>query len=169
MVLNIFTGMNTVYLLLGSNQGDRSQWLKHAEQLLEANCGTIIKRSSIYETSAWGLENQPDFLNSVICIHTELSPSDLLNCIHQIEQQSGRQRNVKWGQRTLDMDILLYNNEIINLPGLEIPHPYLPQRRFTLMPLCEIAPNIMHPILKKTMQELLNECPDKLEVRKYVS
>lgn len=158
--------MNTTYLLLGSNEGNKLQWLQQAEDLLQQNCGVIHKRSSFYETAAWGLENQPDFLNRVILIETALAPTDLLNRVQGIEKQLGRQRDVKWGQRTLDIDILLYNDEIIQLPELVVPHPYMAERRFTLAPLCEIAPTLLHPVLKQTIAQLYALCPDPLQVNK---
>ena len=158
--------MNVTYLLLGSNEGDRISWLQQGKEQIELHCGAANDASSIYQTAAWGLEEQPDFLNQVVCIHTLLKPGELLLCIQQIENKLGRQRTVKWGQRTLDIDILLYNNEVINLPDLNIPHPFLEKRRFTLAPLCEIAPNLVHPILNKTMLQLLEDCPDTLPVRK---
>ena len=159
--------MNTVFLSLGSNEGDRIQWLHKAMSLLSETCGIITKQSSIYETSAWGLETQPDFLNMVTQLQTTKMPLELLNETHNIESTLGRQRDIKWGPRTLDLDILFYNNEILQLPQLTIPHPYLQERRFTLLPLSEIAPNFLHPIFQKTINQLLEECPDKLEVRKF--
>ncbi|MBS1687229.1 MAG: 2-amino-4-hydroxy-6-hydroxymethyldihydropteridine diphosphokinase [Bacteroidetes bacterium] len=158
--------MNTAYLLLGSNEGDRFSWLHQGKEQIELNCGVSNIASSIYQTAAWGLEEQPDFLNQVICIQTLLNPAELLLCIQQIENNLGRQRTVKWGQRTLDIDILLYNSDVINLPNLNIPHPFLEKRRFTLAPLCEIAPSLVHPVLNKTMLQLLEDCPDPLPVKK---
>jgi len=158
--------MNITYLLLGSNEGDRISWLRKGKEQIELYCGASNIVSSIYQTAAWGLEEQPDFLNQVICIQTFLKPGELLLCIQQIENNLGRQRTVKWGQRTLDIDILLYDNAVINSPDLNIPHPFLEKRRFTLAPLCEIAPNLVHPQLNKTMRQLLEDCPDTLPVRK---
>jgi 2-amino-4-hydroxy-6-hydroxymethyldihydropteridine diphosphokinase len=159
--------MNNTWLSLGSNEGDRLQWFQKAMDLLSSNCGSIVNRSSVYETAAWGLTTQPDFLNMVIEVQTNKTPSQLLTEIHNIETVLGRQRDVKWGQRTLDIDILLYNNDIIKLPGLTIPHPFMQDRRFTLTPLAEIAPAYIHPKFNKTILQLLDECPDKLEVHKY--
>lgn len=158
--------MNTAYLLLGSNEGNRLQWLEQCLQQLE-NFGTVTKRSQIYQTAAWGLEEQPDFLNMAVEVQTTLSSKGLLKGIQQIETNLGRQRTLKWGQRTLDIDILFYNNEIIDLPDLKVPHPFLQERRFALVPLNDIAPAFMHPVLKKTVGELLNECKDELEVRRF--
>lgn len=158
--------MKRAYLLLGSNEGDREKWLRDAIILVATNCGTIIRMSSIYSTAAWGLEDQPDFLNMALAIDTNLSPLDLLAAIQKVEESLGRQRTVKWGQRTLDVDILFYDNKIIDLPNLKIPHPELAKRRFALEPLCEIAPSHVHPVVNKTVGLLLDECRDKLEVTK---
>ena len=158
--------MNTVYLLLGSNEGQREEWLQTAIELLQEKCGDIIKRSAIYETAAWGLEEQPDFLNMALRLNTALSPVELLQQTQAIEHQLGRQREVKWGQRTLDIDILFYNDELTDIPGLKIPHPYIQERRFALVPLAEIAPGYSHPIFHKTITQLLDECNDPLEVNR---
>lgn len=159
--------MKRAYLLLGSNEGAREQWLRDAIVLIATNCGTIVLMSSIYSTAAWGMEDQPDFLNMALAIDTELSPSELLNSILQVEQDLGRERKEKWGQRTLDIDILFYGNEIINLPSLKIPHPAIQDRRFALIPLCEIAPKLIHPAFNKSVSLLLDECADKLDVHKH--
>ena len=159
--------MNEAYLSLGSNEGDRILWFRKAIELLEENCGSIVKRSSIYETSAWGIETQADFLNMVVLLQTNESPTKLLKAILGIETQLGRHRSVKWGPRTLDIDILLYNNDIIESPELIVPHPYLQDRRFTLLPLAEIAPEYIHPKLNMSISELLSICPDKLDVHKF--
>ncbi len=159
--------MNNTWLSLGSNEGDRVLWMQKAIDLLSESCGTIVEKSSMYETAAWGLSSQPDFLNMVLQLQTEKTPQELLTKIHTIETTLGRQRDIKWGPRTLDIDILLYNQDMVELPGLTIPHPYLQDRRFTLAPLAQIAPEYVHPQLNKTIRQLLIECPDKLEVHKY--
>jgi len=160
--------MNIVYLLLGSNEGDRVQWLIRSEVQIGMTCGIITAASSLYETAAWGVEDQPDFLNKAICIQTSLDPFELLKQLNDIEAAFGRQRHTRWGQRTLDIDILLYNNEIVETPNLQIPHPAIPQRRFTLEPLAEIAPKLVHPVYHKTITELLSACPDPLPVKKIM-
>lgn len=158
--------MTDVYLLLGSNEGDRELWLQQAIAQL-STLGNITRQSAIYQTAAWGIEDQPAFLNMSLCLQTDLQPLELLQEIHAIEQNLGRQRTLKWGQRTLDIDILFYSDAIIDLPELKVPHPYLQERRFALVPLNEIAPDAIHPGLNKTVSQLLGECPDKLEVVKY--
>jgi 2-amino-4-hydroxy-6-hydroxymethyldihydropteridine diphosphokinase len=157
--------LNTVFLLLGSNEGDRQNWLRLAIAELNAHCGSVVEQSHIYETAAWGIENQPAFFNQAVLLHSPLSAPDLLLGVQRIEQLAGRQRTLKWGQRTLDIDILFYNDEVINLPQLQLPHPFIQERRFALAPLAEIAPNLMHPTLHKTMTELLEACRDPLKVK----
>ncbi len=159
--------MNEVYLLLGSNEGDRIAWLQHAVADIKNTVGEVTKQSALYQTAAWGLEEQPDFLNMALCVHTGQSSSAVLESIRSIELAHGRQRTVKWGQRTLDIDILLYNDEVTDIPELTIPHPRMAERRFVLAPLCEIAPKKVHPVIGKTIQQLLDECPDKLEVKLF--
>jgi 2-amino-4-hydroxy-6-hydroxymethyldihydropteridine diphosphokinase len=158
--------MPTTYLLLGSNEGDSRANIDRAIALLQHNCGPIVAPSPLYRTAAWGLEDQPDFLNMALAIDTALSPALLLENTQNIEQQMGRQRSVKWGQRTLDIDILFYGNELIDIPGLKVPHPYIQDRRFALAPLADIAPDFVHPRLHKTISQLLASCPDPLPVEK---
>ena len=158
--------MNIVYLSLGSNEGDKGRLLNLAIAAIESRCGRIMLRSAIYETAAWGLEQQPDFLNVVLKVSTRLHPKGLLKEIQVIESELGRQRTVKWGQRTIDIDILLFNNELINDEHLTIPHPFLHLRRFILEPLNEIGPELVHPLLRLTVAKLLKDCPDPLKVHK---
>lgn len=159
--------MNTVYLLLGSNEGDRVDWLNQAIEQLQETCGRITQQSALYETAAWGIEDQPNFLNMALCISTTLAPTALLKNINIIESNLGRQRTLKWGQRTLDIDILFFNDDIINLPELIVPHPHLEKRRFALIPLNEIATALVHPVSNKTISQLLEECEDTLEAKRY--
>jgi 2-amino-4-hydroxy-6-hydroxymethyldihydropteridine diphosphokinase len=157
--------MNTVYLLLGSNEGNRLEWLQKAFELLSNFVGGIADCSSVYETAAWGLQEQPSFYNLVLKIITTQNPLQLLQSIQLIEQKCGRQRNLKWGSRTLDIDILFFNKEIIETEALKVPHPFMTARRFTMVPLVEIVPHFIHPILQKTNEQLLNECIDSLPVK----
>lgn len=158
--------MYITYLLLGSNLGDSKKYISEALRLIEREIGPIITRSSLYQTASWGKSELPDFINQVIQVETLFAPGDLLEGILAIEQQLGRRRIEKWGSRTIDIDILFYGNEIINERDLIIPHPYLHERRFTLMPLNDIAPDFIHPLSGKTMQELLNDLSDNLYVKK---
>ena len=158
--------MEGVYILLGSNEGDRAECLQQAIRQIEKQCGPVMNVSALYETAAWGLEDQPDFLNQAIYIQTELAPEALLHETRAIEKAMGRQRTVKWGQRTIDIDIIFYGNTIVRTENLDIPHPMMHLRRFVLVPLNEIAPAFVHPVLHKTVQELLDECPDHLVVRR---
>ncbi len=158
--------MNTIYLLLGSNEGDRKNWLRQAVDALNAKAGEVVQLSALYETAAWGLEDQPDFLNQAVQVNTLLDSRQLLEVVQSIEQDLGRQRVVKWGQRTLDIDILFFNREMIDNPELKVPHPHLQERRFALQPLAEIAPALVHTVFNKTIATLLDECPDPLEVRR---
>lgn len=158
--------MYITYLLLGSNLGNRRKYIASAIFEIEAKLGSIGQRSSIYQTASWGKHDQPDFLNQVIELKTILKPRDLLSGILSIEADLGRKRVEKWGSRIIDIDILLYEDRVINEPELIIPHPYLAFRRFCLMPLCEIAPEFIHPVLKKNIQELLLELSDDLFVKR---
>lgn len=158
--------MNTAYLLLGSNLKNPEQQLSSARTLIAAEIGEIIDTSSLYATAAWGNTNQPDFLNQVIVINTDFSAEALMETILKIEENMGRIRTQKNAPREIDIDILFFNNDIINLPELIVPHPLLQERKFVLIPLSEIAPNYKHPILLKTAQELLEMCNDSLDVQK---
>jgi len=155
------------YLLLGSNMGDRAAHLQQAQQLLAATAGEIVAASACYETAAWGLEDQPAFLNQALAIRTILAAPALLAACLATEQHAGRERHQRWAARTLDVDILLYGDAIIQTPTLTVPHPALPGRRFALTPLVEIAPQLVHPQLGQTIAELLASCPDLLAVTKW--
>jgi len=161
--------MNTAYILLGSNDGDRMQHLLNALTLMKQQVGTVVKESAIYTTLAWGNTEQPDFLNQVVCINTRLSPQQLLNTLLEIEKKLGRIRTTaKWMQRIIDLDILFYNNDIIDAQDLHIPHPHLQDRKFVLIPLQEIAATYIHPVFKKNIATLTAECKDSLEVQKSI-
>ncbi len=158
--------MATIFLLLGSNMGDSVQLLAEAQKQLEHQVGKLIKSSDLYQTAAWGNTEQSDFINQVIKMETILDPQKLLGTILAIEKEMGRLREVKWGPRTIDIDILYYDQEVINLPELKIPHPNLHQRAFTLVPLCEIEPLWLHPVLHRTNRQLLMAIDDVLSVHK---
>lgn len=162
----MFRSMNHAYLLIGGNIGDRIENLRKTRGLIAVNCGDILLESSIFETSAWGKTDQADFLNQALLVETELMPTLLLNKILQIEQELGRFRGEKFGPRIIDIDIILFNNEVIDLPHLTIPHPHMQNRRFVMAPMAEIAHELVHPRLGKNMSELLEECPDTLAVDK---
>lgn len=158
--------MNTAYILLGSNEGDRLLHLSRALELIEQKAGAAVKRSAVYVTVAWGYHDQPDFLNQVICIETKLSPQHLLTQLLNIEKELGRTRtDTKWRQRIIDLDILFYNELILKEDSLCIPHPFIQDRKFVLVPLHEIAAGLMHPVFGKDIATLTLECMDTLEVK----
>jgi 2-amino-4-hydroxy-6-hydroxymethyldihydropteridine diphosphokinase len=158
---------NKVYLLLGSNMGARLQLLETAIKNIDLKIGEVVEKSSIYETAAWGKTDQPGFLNIAIAVNTLLRPLEVLTRALDIESQLGRIREEKWGARLIDIDIIFYGNDIVNIPDqLQIPHPEMHKRKFVLEPLVEIAPDLQHPILNKSLSELLLELSDDLEVTK---
>ncbi len=157
--------MNKTYLLIGGNIGNRIAILETAINLIEKKLGNITNRSSIYETGAWGNTNQPDFLNQVLLLETKLNAVKCMQQIFLIENKMGRVRDKKNDPRIIDIDILFFNDEIINDPGLSIPHPQIQNRKFVLVPMNELSPNLFHPVVKKTINNLLSTCTDPLEVR----
>lgn len=158
--------MNRVYILLGANLGDPLKQLESARKAIALRLGDIIDASGIYESEAWGVTDQPVFLNQVLLVASELTAEEILNEALQIEQDLGRVRLQKWGSRVIDIDLLYFNEEIINLENLQIPHPYIAERNFTLLPLVELSPQYIHPFLKKSNKDLLLESNDKLEVKR---
>ena len=154
--------MNKLFLITGGNIGDRKGNLEAAAALIQKQIGKIIRLSAIYETEAWGITNQPAFYNQVLEIDTLLSAREVLHLILKIEEEIGRKRTIKNAARIIDIDILFFNNEIINEHNLIIPHPEIANRRFVLLPLLELDPTKLHPSLHKTVQELLAETKDKL-------
>ena len=153
--------MITAYLLTGSNLGNREGFLQEACTLLSKRAGKCKSISSLYETAPWGKTDQPSFLNQAIQLETSLSPEELLQALLKIELELGRTRSEKYGPRTIDIDILLYGNEIIEQPQLQIPHPQLANRRFALLPLFELNPHLVHPVTGITLEALLDQCPDE--------
>lgn len=156
------TSMNKAYLLIGGNMGDRLANLANAKDAIQEQVGVIKNISAIYETAAWGLEEQPSFLNQALLLETDFEALDLLNRLLKIEIQMGRIRNLPLGPRTIDLDIIFFNDQIIESDKLTIPHPQMQKRNFVLTPLNEIAPELIHPIFNKTINQLLIECTDTL-------
>ena len=156
-----------VYLSLGSNLGDRSGNLQGALARLEA-LGKVVAVSSFYETEPVDLLAQPWFLNCAVKLDTEKMPKQLLGNILELEQEMGRRRNLQKGPRTIDVDILLFGTSIVETLGLTIPHPALHQRRFVLEPLAEIAPEVRHPVFKRTIRELRDALPPGQTVKKLI-
>tara|TARA_B100000809_G_C15133968_1_gene529747 strand:+ start:2847 stop:3350 length:504 start_codon:yes stop_codon:yes gene_type:complete len=166
MVSEIDKRKNSVVLSLGGNIGDVKEVFMDAISHLKKRIGTINMSSSLYSTKAWGVEAQPDFLNQVVVIETELSPFKVLVHCLAIELELGRIRKEKWHERVIDIDVLFFNDEIIDSEDLILPHPYIQDRNFILYPLAEILPNYIHPTYKKTLNELKNSCKDELAVVK---
>jgi 2-amino-4-hydroxy-6-hydroxymethyldihydropteridine diphosphokinase len=158
--------MNNAYLLIGGNLGNRQENLATARFLIGKHCGQITRESSIYETAAWGKTDQPGFLNQALEVHTALNARQLIRRILKVEKIMGRVRKEKLGPRLIDIDILLFNDEIQDISFLKLPHPEMQHRRFVLIPLAEIAAKVIHPVLKKNISQLLDDCPDELEVKK---
>jgi 2-amino-4-hydroxy-6-hydroxymethyldihydropteridine diphosphokinase len=156
--------METALLLLGGNLGDRAAYLAQAIEQL-GSLGIIEALSPVYETDPWGVEGQQAYLNQAVALRTGLSPVALLESCLRIEHQLGRVRTQHWGARTIDIDLIGMGNAICNMPSLTLPHPRMAERRFVLVPLCDIAPEWRHPVLGETVRTLLEKCPDALEVR----
>jgi 2-amino-4-hydroxy-6-hydroxymethyldihydropteridine diphosphokinase len=161
--------MTQVFLSLGSNQGDRFSFIKKSVKELEYKVGQLVSISSYYETEPWGYNSKTFFINQVICLNTNLTPAKLLEEILNIEEQLGRNRyltNQFYSDRCIDIDILLYGDEIVEYTDLKIPHKYMHERKFVLEPLNEIARDLIHPSIKKSVKDLLSCCYDKTNIKK---
>lgn len=149
--------MAIAYIGIGSNLGNRQENCLRAIELLQKKDIIVTKRSSLYETEPWGVKDQPRFINMAIEIDTSLEPKELLKILKNIEKELGREKSSKWGPRIIDLDILLFDDIILNEDNLKIPHPLMQERDFVLRPLCEIAPDIYHPLLKLSIYELMQK------------
>lgn len=158
--------MPIIYLLTGSNIGNSQEHLQTAMAKIAVAVGVVSQQSGVYKTEPWGNKNQQDFLNQVLEIETELNPEEVLRTILAIETEMGRNRLRKWEPRIIDIDLLFYGNTIIRTQNLIVPHPLLHERRFTLLPLAEIAPDWVHPVFHQTVSELLESCTDTSLVEK---
>ncbi len=158
--------MNTAYIITGSNIGNAAHNLLLAKQVIIIQCGEVILQSHLYQTAAWGNTLQPDYVNQVLVVKTMLTPQQLLATVLGIEQQMGRVRTTLYAARIIDIDILFYNNQIINEPNLVVPHAQLQHRQFVLTPLAEIVPNKIHPVLHLPIKTLQKNCIDLLLVTK---
>jgi 2-amino-4-hydroxy-6-hydroxymethyldihydropteridine diphosphokinase len=159
--------MKKVFLGIGTNLGNKESNLEQAVARIKEYIGPVLKSSAIYETEPWGFQAKEEFLNMVVKIETDLAPSGLLGRILMIESLLGRVREEKqYSSRLIDIDILLFENMIVNEESLKIPHPLLHERKFVLVPLCEIASEIFHPVLKKSIADLLEICEDQSDVKR---
>ncbi len=149
--------MTTIYIGIGSNLGDREGTCLKALEELEKRGIKVAKKSSRYETEPWGVKDQPNFINMAVEADTDLTPMEVLRVTKEIEKNLGRKETLMWGPRTVDLDILLYDDLVVDEPDLRIPHPHMHERDFVLKPLTEIAPEAIHPLLKKTVREMLSE------------
>ncbi|GAB3326802.1 2-amino-4-hydroxy-6-hydroxymethyldihydropteridine diphosphokinase [Larkinella ripae] len=157
----------TVFLLLGANLGDRAATLHRARHHLQTDVGPVLHQSALYETAAWGVIDQPAFLNQVLKVLSVFPAEEILAKTQALENRLGRVRREKWGSRIIDIDLLYVDDLILKTEPLTVPHPFLHERRFTLVPLAEIAPEFVHPVFQKTNQQLLAECRDPGEVKKW--
>jgi 2-amino-4-hydroxy-6-hydroxymethyldihydropteridine diphosphokinase len=159
--------MNKAILLIGGNLGDRTGHLREAVEQIDKQVGRVEKQSSLYETAAWGVAGQPDYLNQALLVSTEMDARTLLHTVLAIEHTIGRVRRQKWGARVIDIDIIFFNDAVINEPDLKIPHPQMQFRQFVLVPLMEILPDWEHPVLHQPVSTLLANCTDQLPASKY--
>lgn len=150
----------TAFLSLGGNLGNTREIFEQTYPLIEKKIGRILQKSSLYQTAAWGMTDQADFLNQVVEVETTLDPEAILSQLLAIEQIFGRVREVKWGPRNIDLDLLLLGEAQLNTAQLTLPHPRIQDRKFILIPLVEIAPDVLHPGLGKTAKGLLAHTTD---------
>jgi 2-amino-4-hydroxy-6-hydroxymethyldihydropteridine diphosphokinase len=158
------TTNNIAYLLTGTNMGNREDNLNQAKALIEKHIGSVKETSRLYETQAWGKTNQPNFFNQALAVETPQYPQEVLKNILKIEALMGRVRTEKWEERVIDIDILLFNEDIVDEDNLRIPHPHLHERNFALVPLMDVAGEVMHPIINLPIEEVYFECLDTLDV-----
>ena len=154
----------TVYLLLGSNKGDRLKFLLLARYFIQQKAGEVVQNSAVYETAPWGKTNQAKYLNQALIIKTDKTPFQLLKSLQHIEKNLGRTNKHNNAARTIDIDILFYENAVIQAKNLIIPHPRLHLRNFTLQPLLELNKSYTHPVFQKSIEELAKDCDDTLKV-----
>jgi 2-amino-4-hydroxy-6-hydroxymethyldihydropteridine diphosphokinase len=159
--------MNIVFLQLGSNLGNRESLLQDAITEIENRVGRVIEKSKVYESTPWRVEGQENYLNQILKVKTELLADDVLVTILDVEKELGRVRLEKWGERLIDIDIIFYNDAIIETPQLCVPHKHMHERMFVLTPLHDIAPDVVHPKYNKTVVELLEQCRDTELVKEY--
>jgi len=158
--------MQHIFLGLGSNLGDRKKHIKQAINEIGIQIGKVTQESHLYKTAAWGKTDQSYFLNQVIKVETKKAPIAVLDGILSVEQKLGRVREEKWGERIIDIDLLFYGSNIVEVPRLLVPHPFIAERRFVLVPMHELAPDLIHPLLQRSIADLLEGCPDTLPVEK---
>jgi len=159
--------MNQLYLLLGGNLGDRFAIFTQARKYVEKRVGTLLLQSKYYESAPWGFTHENLFLNQVLIVSTSYCPEEVLEKVLDIEKELGRERSssAEYSSRMIDIDLLFYNDLILDQPDLKIPHPLLHKRRFTLKPLVEVAPDFVHPVFFKTIRQLLADCEDDIDAR----
>jgi len=159
--------MKKIFLGLGTNLGDREHNLREAIIKIEEQIGRVVNSSAVYESAPWGFDSEEDFLNMVVSVETEQNPSEVMKKIVIIESMLGRERNQdRYSSRIIDIDILFYDDLVLKEDGLKIPHRLIHERKFVLVPLCELAPEMIHPVLAKSMKVLLEECRDRSKVVK---
>lgn len=161
--------MEKLVLIVGGNLGDREKLIFETKQKLQQNVGQIVQESKIYETEAWGGKSHGHYLNQVLVLNSEPDPFHVLEKIQAIELEMGRERQEKWGNRTMDIDILYLGKQIILEPQLKVPHPYISERKFVLVPLVDVLPDFIHPIHQLSHLQLLQQLNDDLDVKQFIA